>query len=300
MLIMPELGDLPFARTTLEEYLEACTRCEITVVVREWASLVLLRAALAVSGRERSGRGRFLKRNLPTLGLNAGDRLEPSSGCYDYGMIYEMTAIPDAGLTLTFWRPSAETRTKHRNPLISRALGIEPCTWLGDVLHCLYLGVFQVYAAAAFEALTLANAFRGPASYSGLTLIEYTLGQFKAALFQWYGVWRRTHRDRDITSVEDITMKMVRTKSGKAAMKLKAAETKGVCMFLGDLLPAMEARLGIMGPVWSRIARAVRQHMNIMDEHPWVLPEGAVTVPCPPPARSVFGLLQFSDLHNMI
>ena len=66
---------------------------------------------------------------------------------------------------------------------MSRALGIEPCTWLGDVLHCLYLGVFQVYAAAAFEALSLANAFRGPASYSGLTLIEYTLGQFKQALF---------------------------------------------------------------------------------------------------------------------
>lgn len=93
-------------------------------------------------------------------------------------------------------------------------------------------------------------------------------------------------------------MKMVRTKSGKRQMKLKAAETKGVCMFLGDLLPAMEARLGVMGPVWSRVALAVRRHMEIMDEHPWVLPEGAVTVPCPPRKKFVWfaSVLEFTHM----
>ena len=69
-------------------------------------------------------------------------------------------------------------------------------------------------------------------------------------------------------------------------------------MFLGDLLPAMEAQLGVMGPVWSRVALAVRRHMEIMDEHPWVLPEGAVTAPCPPRKKflwfaSVFGFTQY-------
>ena len=63
-----------------------------------------------------------MTRDIPELGLAEDDRLEPSPDVRDVGLFEDLTPP----FTVTFWRCSLDTITRHRNPLFSDAVGITP------------------------------------------------------------------------------------------------------------------------------------------------------------------------------
>ena len=162
-LLGSRCGDIRFEMTTLEHFLEACSACEIHIVIHEWRDLLELRSALMKDDRRKTkGAGKKLRLDFERFGLLRGDRLEPSRDFWDYGELHRLTEVPEEGLKLVFWRPSAETRCTHRNPLLDGELGIVPALYLGDVLHVLYQGVFQHWSAYAFNDMAKSNVFRAP------------------------------------------------------------------------------------------------------------------------------------------
>ena len=116
--------------------------------------------ALMYDRRKGEHRGRILRVDLPTLGLAKRWRLEPSPELPDIGGLDGLTVdtFPAAGVHLTFWGTKANSFCRHRNPLLDgRVCRLEDCA--GDELHCMHLGVFADYSAAAVWQLIEANAW---------------------------------------------------------------------------------------------------------------------------------------------
>lgn len=268
-LLGSRCGDIRFEMTTLEHFLEACSACEIHTVIHEWRDLLELRAALMKDDRRKTkGTGKKLRLDFERFGLLRGDRLEPSRDFWDYGELHRLTEVPEEGLKLVFWRPSAETRCTHRNPLLDGELGIVPALYLGDVLHVLYQGVFQHWSAYAFNDMAKSNVFRAPPTADTRA---HTLSVFKSRLNDWYTanpMWQPTR-------IQDITLKMV-GKQTKPKFHVKASECKHSLLFFYDLLRTDEVRLRLrLADWWVASAKEIVDHIRVMDVNPWRMPRDA-------------------------
>ena len=133
----------------IHDYSQACERCEHTVTIPAGEVADFL-GKLRYDKRSGGSRGRALAQSCPRLNLERGDRVEPSDALQDVG------SIEDVGrpVTLTMWRVADETLTRHRNPYFQEDLGALPQSSLTvDTLHCLYLGVMNVWCKVALWLL---------------------------------------------------------------------------------------------------------------------------------------------------
>ena len=170
--------DFEFELTSYDDYDDACKQCEHPIVINYWELRLQIRAAL---GRVRGSksRGRMLRVCFDALGLEVGDRFEPSEGMPDWATLYALTSLPPGGVRLMFWREANASRARHRNPLYNPRLGLTPQRMLGDTLHVLYLGIFQVILAYFMRALSASNVWEFPSTFSPALVLEHTLDAFK-------------------------------------------------------------------------------------------------------------------------
>jgi hypothetical protein len=110
----------PWPDFSHEKYDQAAAACE-THVVLDAAGHRKVRVLLAYDVSQKGSRGRALTTNVPEYGLLAGDKLEPSRGVPDIGEGFDKATAP---VETVWWRPSNETKTKHRNPIYDPNLGI--------------------------------------------------------------------------------------------------------------------------------------------------------------------------------
>ena len=111
---------LPWPEASHADYELACQNCEFVVVVSA-SDIAHISANLWYDKRAKRGnRGRTLTVDIPALGLLVGDRLEPSLELTDVSAFEMVTP----GTSITFWRTANETRSRHRNPVFDRVLGI--------------------------------------------------------------------------------------------------------------------------------------------------------------------------------
>jgi hypothetical protein len=133
--------DFPYRLFTCNLYLSACAACETVVHLNSEQVRARLLSCLAYDKRTttNSSNGRALTHAIPELNLDKGDRLEPSRSLRDVGLL----ATVPLPLHIIFWKLSAQTKTKHRNPLFLDDTGITMATLAIDILHTLHLGVSQ-------------------------------------------------------------------------------------------------------------------------------------------------------------
>ena len=204
----------------------ACSRCEILVELDAERKAQIIKAGLRYDKRSHGSRGRCLVRDVHSLNLRGGDRLEPCAGLLDVGQ-FESLAI---GSLVVFWRTSAETMVRHRCPIFCDELGISPKRNLTvDALHAIYLGVMNVWCKLALWFVLLSGWF-GRLENEEETLIV-ALHCLKHALMHWYKERHRSHPMENLTRVSDFTMKMLGTKDDPKC-KTKGAETFGIMLFL--------------------------------------------------------------------
>ena len=105
----------PLTEATMQHYEDACRTCEVTVTLtrQQHAQAKLL---LHYDKRKNGNRGRVLLQDLPGTLLLRGDRLESAAGFPDPGEFEQVESFP---ARFHFWRRSAETRARHRCPLLS-------------------------------------------------------------------------------------------------------------------------------------------------------------------------------------
>ena len=175
------LDATPWRPNTEQDYHDACARCEITVRIDERLHRVLV-ALLHYDRRKAGNRGRCLLANCPELGLEAGDRLTPSSSHPHPWKFQSISAFPTF---VVFWRTSRESIARNRNPLFARDIGISPSTSLTlDVLHALYLGVMHAFARHVIWAMVSAGCW-GLRSTVDETA-DVAVIAIKSALRSWY------------------------------------------------------------------------------------------------------------------
>jgi hypothetical protein len=191
-----------------------------------------IKASLVYDKRKRGGSfGRSITIEFPELGLEKGDRLEPSARLLDVSLFDRIDQFP---CTVLFWRVSHESRTRHRNPLFDEAVGVTIDTLMVDKLHTLHLGPAQAWCLHTLWRLILADAFATNAS--GDALYQLSVQHIRHRLWAWYKEARRLRPDECITEVQDFTLSMLGGKPTAQILGTKAAETKGLVPYVLSLV----------------------------------------------------------------
>ena len=241
------------------DYYDACDRCEKLVVVRNAGDAANIVSRLRHDRRKQGSRGRALVADLQIHGVQllANDRLEPSPVLPDVGSLEQLTDFPK---TITFWRPSAETLARHRNPVFDPEIGMTPRrSIVVDLLHALYLGILLVYARLVLWKLIVHGAYgHTGTNHEHLSVAMVVL---RSALMTWYPVHEKKTGEV-LTRVADLTAGML-GEPGDPKLKTKGAETWGIVLFVveelkikGGVLPPDDCtRLLHAGENLVRIAR---------------------------------------------
>jgi len=254
----------PAAATTALDYESACRRCEIKVRIGSQEEHFAIKTNLVFDKRKGGSRGRALLADLPAFQLLAGDRLEPSTFLADIGAGFdELAEFPTE---VMFWRPSQETLTHHRNPMLDASLGITISSPMGDTLHCLYLGVFQVVCAHTFWMLWEHDAWSVGQAATEHERLQLSVLHLKNDLKAWYAARRHAHPAEVLTEIQDITIKMVGTKQSPD-LAIKAAECKGFMLFAHSLWVRFHA-LCRAGPHMLAAATSIVRFIDCMCSSP--------------------------------
>lgn len=96
----------PWLPVSQREVNDACLKCEVWVLLTK-EQHAEVRAALEFDKRRDGGNGRCLSINLPALGLQRNDRLEPHRDMMDVMSFDKVQEFPVRAL---FWRRASETR----------------------------------------------------------------------------------------------------------------------------------------------------------------------------------------------
>jgi len=136
----------PWTTAHHEDYEAACAEAEIHVSVKR-ADHDKLLGLLEYDKREQGSRGRALIADYRALGLEAGDKLSPSSSLLDVADFDRAFADPSTtSVSVVFWRPSKATRARWRNPLFDPTIGITVDTLSIDMLHTVFWGSPKISA----------------------------------------------------------------------------------------------------------------------------------------------------------
>ena len=230
----------PWRASQQIDYYDACEQCETEIELTE-EDHRLLCGLLQPDMRAAGSHGLALTMAIPHLGLRAGDRLEPCAHLPDVGKFRSASTFP---LKLMFWRTSAETMTRHRNPLLDPAIGITMNSLTVDTLHTLCLGIVHEWVSATVWDLVDSKVYcsRSTAEETMETsarLIDHELKAFYSA--------HRSTTGRPLTTVT-MSKQMLNQKARK--LKTKGAQTWGVCLYLvqklekaGSIVPGSRRKI---------------------------------------------------------
>ena len=250
--------ELAWHENTDDEYSAACDRCEIRIEL----NLNTQRAIgphLCYDKGSRGVHGRYICLDLPDLGLQTNDRLEPSRELQDVGKLETIDCtIP---FFIIFWRVSMNSICTHRSPLWDPILGIVPsrCVCI-DVLHAFLLGCVNKWCATAIWALISNNAWARAETTANARLQISTLG-LKAELFYWYEMFSQQFPGVCVTRLGDLIYKMLGTE-GNQRFKAKAMETWWCCIWLTDMLSKYRGNLA--DDTYRRLSESGRCLQRVM------------------------------------
>lgn len=260
----------PWRNNVAGDYAAACERCEIWVDVDRAAHSRIL--GLLKYNKSRDGpRGRALTADVRELGLREGDRLEPSAELLDVGRFEDLAfAGPGDLRRVLFWRRSNESNARHRNPIFSERVGIQPETSLTvDALHAVYLGCMKDFCRHLCWILIMGSIWRVHSTQE--QIVEHGVSVLKYELRAWYRRRHRTHPREKLTRINDLTPKMLGESPTTQKLKTKAAETWGLLLFLIDFFTANVARLEDGSQQMLDAARALARMCECFERSTWVM-----------------------------
>jgi hypothetical protein len=244
----------------------ACAACEIRIIICEGDRRTILNA-LSYDKRKDGSHGRALQHDVTIrdVTLLKADRLEPSLELADVGAL-ESVALPT---TLTFWRTSAETLTRHRNPLFQHDTGVDQNSLAMDALHTLHLGVFLNYCKCVLWALIdcgycYTSAF--VAKHTAAELFALIVPRLRNNLWSFYDILER-QLGHKVTRLTDLTTAML-GESAHRKLKTKAAETRWLIPFCLEMATKHSNALGEAGAQLGIAGRALVKYWETVETAP--------------------------------
>ena len=291
---------LPWRCNGDDDYEEACRRCEIDVVLDSRLRDVVW-SHLRFDRRSDGPHGLALTDNIPGLPLRVDDRLEPSMTLPNVADLEGVLIPVGTTILVTFWRPSSETLTRHRNPFFHASIGTQPNRVLAtDKLHALNLGVFMIWCRKVVWTLILERCYAVAATQEEQIIVS--LLAMRRFLLQWYDKRKHSRPDEGLTHVHDWTPKMVGT-AADPKMKVKAAECWGVLFFFVDELQRFGNRAG---PHWATLLEAGQCLVMMQDQFdnsPTIMPDSAIDAAFAHYSRHMLLMEPFEELvpkHHVI
>jgi hypothetical protein len=259
------LGDSTWGEVGADTYDAACRACEVSVRIDSKDQHRQLRALLFFDRRKKGSCGRALKRGYPLLGLEAGDRLEPSPELPDVAGFDALDTFP---VTVLFWRPASQTRVRRRNPLFSPGTYITLDCFGIDVLHTLHLGVIMSFISHTLWACVEHNVFevRGSAE----EIVAVTVAKLRVRLAQHYDAHDSEHPEHPKCRLTDFSTKTLCGK-GQCRLQAKAAETGHMLSFAVELLQAFAAKI-VQGESLKAAGLMLSEYMDLLRDADEVLP----------------------------
>ena len=252
------------------EYHDECDACEVWVAISSKKMQQEIRLKL-MTDSTRKGLCLTQDVNSTRPKLLKGDRLEPTCDFADVHQIEEMprTFKP---FTVLFWRARKTAVVHHRNPILSRELGLSYSMFAIDVLHCLHLGVFLVWITRVLHVLIEIDAFGTHTTRKTDHLAGSALA-IKARLDKWYPRYQKSLSEsakRGMTKVNFFSDKMLGRPDMKKLVKLKAAEARHFMPFALDLLYEFRDQLTEVCKVTSlvRAGECLKEYMAVINEEP--------------------------------
>ena len=233
----------PFPAKTHEDYLQACARAEVDVRIPDRETLERIAGYLVYDKAKGGGQGRCMSADFEGCvpPLVKGDRLVPQPGLMD---VADFRLLPTP-TTITFWRVSRTSLTKHRNPLFDARLGITVQSLMLDTLHILHLGVFKVYCCHALWTMVANDVWECGDNREDVRL-QVNIERCRHELFAWYDHMRRAYPDWPIDKLNDLTPKMLGSKE-HPHLSTKGAETATLLQFVVAKVTDHVGKLGEEG-----------------------------------------------------
>ena len=251
----------PCSDVTQEDVDAACDACEKKRWITSAEQHALVKATLKYDKKKIGNVGRCLRSSLPLLGLEQGDRLEPSPEIPDIGQGFDnLTTLP---VLATFWRTSAETLVRHRCPLLS-APGVTLLMFMIDLLHTFYLGVCLRYVARVLWSLISANAWNHAGTADEVEAMSVM--NIRAELMNYYHQMRQ--RGRHLTEVQNLTVSMLGSRHLQNFIKTKAAETKGLVPFCIQLVLEKGDKIPNIATALHGAGEALQRYIELLDAYP--------------------------------
>lgn len=242
------------------DYSTACDRAEIKVVV-DRPLVEKLTGLLRYDKRRDGSHGRALTADVPECNLLAGDRLEPCAALFDVGCLEYMAAFP---ATLVFWRVKEQSLCQFRCPLWDPELHITPTTVVCiDLMHTLHLGVMLEFGKEAVWALLGSSIWNTGVDLTAEEQVKVKTMLLRNDLWAWYRARAKSHPHETLTTVQDVTQKMIGT-PGDPCLKAKAAEAWGLVLYFTDKLGARRDVIGAAGADLLRVGRSITRFMDIV------------------------------------
>ena len=240
---------------SLEQYNAACARCEHYVTVTSGV-VNRLRGALAFEAGKRR-RGRILQEPVRVGGvqLEAGDRLEPSAAM----ILTCQFDSEDTPFSVCFWRASAETRSRHRNPLFDEETYLRPSLVCVDWLHCLSLGIFQMWISLLIYAMARENVYR--IAGTAAEKLKGTLATIVHKMDIWAKAESRAGRPQE--TLQALSTNMLSVEGGTMA-GLKGGETNSLLLFLVSELDGGVGR--VLNRHWVRSGHYLKVILLLLKE----------------------------------
>ena len=266
------LHDRPWHENDDDDFERACSRCEIRVVVNAHTAREIW-SWLDYDRRPNGSHGLCLKRAIPALGLEEGDRLEPSRWLPDVGKLRDCTMFP---APLLFWRSANQTAALHRCPLFDASLGITPGRSMTcDTLHVLYLGVFKQWVWKGLWHLLQANIWRAPETCTADERVLVQITTMRSELDAWYKARHARGAAENLTRAHDVTPKMVGAKD-QLKLSLSGAETWGVLLYLVEKMETNAAAIGADGRDLCTAGKCCVRFIELLRESPYVVPNAVL------------------------
>ena len=255
----------PWMRKSWLDYRAACDTCEIIIDPLGLPLWRKFRASLAYDARKEGAHGRALLVDIPEAGLQRGDRLEPSEDVMNIGDGFDLVCPRRA----VFWRRSADTMTRHRNP----CCGGRPDVRLGW-MHTGPLGVVKYFLGWLMWELINANVWNVLPAGNKSHRLHVSAVRVRAELFDWYA--SESAAGKEHCRVQDLTDKMFGSELD-AQLHLYAAEMMGFFHFARTLIDRYGAALGARQGQARNAQESLQRIHEILKQYPVRCSDAAVS-----------------------
>ena len=255
-------GDTNFKERSVEEYDKQCSSCEKWVVIPNAEVHAFVKASLVLNNKYK---GLALNKQVPSLKLIVGDRLEPSPKLRNTKDFDTVSKFP---YLVLFWR--AGPSVHHRHPLINGTL-MSFSSFGIDVLHALHLGVYLFWCVRAIWLLILNDVFDTRCTRKE-ELISASLQEIKQRLHDWYPAYEASIPPdfrKGFTRINNFKRSMLGENEHSDRLKIKAAECRHFLPFLLEMVRKYEPHLqGVNTNSLLKSGDALVEYMEIMRSEP--------------------------------